>query len=344
MPVPVIFLAQNLLLSEIVANFSTQKQILWGPWRTNGVCHELSHMPMNATVLRFLQYIKFERNLSWRTVDLYRRDLMQWEAFMTVGATELDLASVTTSDIRAWLFERSSQGDCPGTMRHKVQAIRALYRYLMRQGIVSDNPAAHVELAKLSKPLPKFVREKTVDAILDDEIDDGDFTQVRDRLIIMLFYETGIRLSELIGLQDAAVDTAKQELKVRGKRDKDRIVPFGTELAAGIDHYRSLRAALRPECGNLLVTVKGRPLYPSLVYHVVHDGLAAAGATGKLSPHVLRHTFASVMLNNGAQLNSVKELLGHESLAATQVYTHVTLNELQHNYELAHPRALKKGG
>jgi len=167
---------------------------------------------------------------------------------------------------------------------------------------------------------------------------------VRDRLIVMLFYETGIRLSELITLQDSAVDVNKRELKVRGKRDKDRIVPFGDELARWIEHYRELRRDVQPECGNLLVTARGKQLYPSLVYHVVHDALAATGATGKLSPHVLRHTFASVMLNDGAELNSVKELLGHESLAATQVYTHVTLSELQHNYELAHPRALKKGG
>ena len=140
------------------------------------------------------------------------------------------------------------------------------------------------------------------------------------------------------------MDTDKRELKVRGKRDKDRIVPFGDELAGAVEHYRTLRTQLWPECGNLLVTLRGKPLYPSLVYHVVHNALATAGGTGKLSPHVLRHTFASVMLNSGAELNSVKELLGHESLAATQVYTHVTLSELQHNYELAHPRALKKGG
>ena len=299
---------------------------------------------MNATVERFLQYLRLERNLSWRTVDLYRRDLDQWGAFMAVGNRPVDLTSVTVSDIRAWLVERSSQGDCPSTLRHKVQAIRALYRYLMRRGEVSVNPAAQVELAKLPKPLPKFVREKTVDAVLDADIDQNDFTQVRDHLIVMLFYETGIRLSELIGLQDSAVDTVKRELKVRGKRDKDRIVPFGDELAWWIGHYRSLREAVMPECSNLLVTLKGKPLYPSLVYHVVHDSLASAGGTGKLSPHVLRHTFASVMLNHGAELNSVKELLGHESLAATQVYTHVTLSELQHNYELAHPRALKKGG
>ena len=287
---------------------------------------------MNATVESFLQYLRLERNLSWRTVDLYRRDLDQWEHYVTAG------------DIREWLMKRSAAGDAPGTLRHKVQALRALYRYLLRRGMVKSNPAAQVDLAKLPKPLPKFVREKTVDAVLDADIDTDDFTQVRDRLVMMLFYETGIRLSELIGLQDAAVDTAKRELKVRGKRDKDRIVPFGDELAQWVERYRNLRSTVKPECDNLLVTVKGKPLYPSLVYHVVHDGLAMAGGTGKLSPHVLRHTFASVMLNSGAQLNSVKELLGHESLAATQVYTHVTLSELQHNYELAHPRALKKGG
>lgn len=299
---------------------------------------------MDATIERFLQYLRLERNLSWRTVDLYRRDLEQWSAFVAAGGRPLDLPSITTLDLRSWLMERSTMGDCAGTLRHKVQALRALYNYLLRRGEVTANPAAQVELAKMPRPLPKFVREKTVDAVLDADIDQDDFTQVRDRLVVMLFYETGIRLSELIGLQDAAVDVDKRELKVRGKRDKDRIVPFGDELAAWVTRYRSLRQAVRPSCGNLLVTGKGKSLYPSLVYRVVHDSLAWAGGSGKLSPHVLRHTFASAMLNHGAGLNSVKELLGHESLAATQVYTHVTLSELQHNYELAHPRALKKGG
>ena len=299
---------------------------------------------MNATIERFLQYLRHERNLSRRTVDLYRRDLEQWETFMTGADRELDVESVTPNDIRSWLMECAEQGNCPGTLRHKLQAVRALYSYLLRRGEVAVDSAAMVELSKLPKPLPKFVRESTVDAVLDAGIDQNDVVQVRDRLIVMLLYETGIRLSELIGLQDASVDTVKGELKVRGKRDKDRIVPFGRELSVAIDHYRSLRQELPPQCGNLLLTPRGKPLYPSLVYHVVHDAMAGAGGSGKLSPHVLRHTFASVMLNNGAELNSVKELLGHESLAATQVYTHVTLRELQHNYELAHPRALKKGG
>ena len=299
---------------------------------------------MNATIENFLQYLRLERNLSEKTVETYRRDLRQWEDYMAAGQRLLDIPSVTAGDIRSWLFNRSAQGDAPATLRRRVQALRALFRYMMRKNLVSVNPAAQVELAKLTKPLPTMVREKTVDALLDAEIDEDDFDQVRDRLIVMLFYETGMRLSELIGLQDAAVDTVKRELKVHGKRDKDRLIPFGEELARWIDHYRALRQRVRPVCGNLLVTARGKQLYSSLVYRVVHDGLALAGGTGKLSPHVLRHTFASVMLNHGAGLNSVKELLGHESLAATQVYTHVALSELQHNYELAHPRALKKGG
>lgn len=299
---------------------------------------------MNDTIERFLQYLRLERNLSARTVETYRRALEQWSEFMTVGSTRLELASVTSNDIRSWIYHRSQQGDSTASLRLKVQALRALYRYLLRRGEVSSNPAAMVELAKLAKPLPKFVRENTVDAVLDADFDEDDFVEVRDRLIVMTFYETGIRRSELIGLQDTSVDVDKRELKVHGKRDKDRLVPFGDELAQAIEQYRPLRATVRPECDNLFVTIKGKPLYPSLVYRVVHDALTQAGGTGKLSPHVLRHTFASVMLNHGAELNSVKELLGHENLAATQVYTHITLSELQHNYELAHPRALKKGG
>jgi len=299
---------------------------------------------MNATIERFLQYMRLERNLSQATVTRYRRDLEQWQAFAAGATGVLDLPSVTAGDIRAWLMNRAARGERPATLRLHLQALRALYRYLMRQGLVDSNPAMTVELAKLPKPLPAFVREGTVDAVLDADIDQDDFEQVRNRLIVMLLYETGIRQGELIGLRDAAVDTARCELKVRGKRDKDRIVPFGDELARAVDHYRALRAQLMPQVDNLLVTARGKAIYPSLVYHVVHDALALAGGTGKLSPHVLRHTFASVMLNSGAEINSVKELLGHESLAATQVYTHVTLSELQHNYELAHPRALKKGG
>ena len=299
---------------------------------------------MGKEIDNYLQFIRLEKNLSPHTVVAYRCDLEQWEQFLTGGKEALDVKSVTTGDIRAWMLHLNKQGDSARTMRRKVQAVRSFYKWLMKQGMASDSPAAAVELARIPKRLPQLVRSSSMDELLDQEIDETDFVQVRNRLIVMMLYETGIRRAELLDLLDRNVDTASGELKVHGKRDKDRIVPFGDELAQWITRYRMLRTNLRPECDNLLVTLRGKPLYPSLVYHVVHDSLARAGGTGKLSPHVLRHTFATVMLNNGAEINNVKELLGHESLAATQVYTHVTLSELQHNYELAHPRALKKGG
>ncbi|MBQ0115256.1 MAG: tyrosine-type recombinase/integrase [Bacteroidales bacterium] len=300
-------------------------------------------MPLNPVIERFLHYLDAELNYSALTVAAYRNDLAQWTEALTAGTGEPDFASVTTSDIRAWMVQRSGRGDCPRTLRRKLQSVRSLYRYLMSRGEVDANPAAAVELAKVPKPLPSMVREKNIDALLDSEVDMDDFEQVRNRLIIMMFYETGIRRAELIGLLDRNVDTAKGELRVHGKRDKDRVVPFGSELRDWIGQYRRLRAETGATDDEFFVREHGGKLYPSLVYRVVHDGLRMAGASGKTSPHVLRHSFASSMLNGGAGLGSVKELLGHESLATTQIYTHITFSELQHNYKLAHPRALKKG-
>ena len=253
---------------------------------------------MDATIDKFLQYIRLELNLSPHTVTAYGTDLDQWEQYLTQGKRQLDVASVTPSDIRAWMLWLNNNG----------------------------------------------VRETSVDSLLDSDIDMDDFEQVRNRLIVMMLYETGMRRAELIGLRDANVDTGKMELKVHGKRDKDRIIPFGTELAQWIDSYRRLRDQQAVGCDSFFVRPTGEPLYPMLVYRVVKELLSQAGVSSKRSPHVLRHTFATAMLNNGASLNSVKELLGHESLATTQIYTHVTFSELKNNYKLAHPRALKKGG
>ena len=299
---------------------------------------------MSDIIDKYLQYIKLELNLSEHTQVAYGNDLRQWEQFLTGGGEQLDVASVTASDIRAWLLQLSGSGDSARTLRRKVQAVRSFYKWLMRNGTVVVNPAASVELARVPKRLPQLVREDSVDSLLDSKIDDADFEQVRNRLIVMMLYETGMRRGELIGLLDKNVDTAKGELKVHGKRDKDRIIPFGTELADWIEKYRSLRDDQALEGEHFFVRESGEPLYPMLVYRIVREALTEAGVTSKRSPHVLRHTFATAMLNDGATLNSVKELLGHESLATTQIYTHVTFSELKNNYKLAHPRALKKGG
>lgn len=294
---------------------------------------------------KFLQYTRYERNLSPLTVKAYGSDLRQFGDFLTGGKRPLEPRSVTASDVRAWMVDLARRHDGARTMRRKIQALRAYYKWLLCRGDVAADPTAGLELAKLPRVLPCYLRESTLDALLDSPVDTADYEAVRDRLIVMMLYDTGMRRAELIGLRDAAVDTARGELKVHGKRDKDRIVPFGPELARAITLYRQLRdRQVARGCEAFFLTAKGAPLYPSLVYRVVHQALQQAGGTGKLSPHVLRHSFASAMLNNGADIDSVKQLLGHESLAATQVYTHITFSELINNYKHAHPRALKKGG
>ena len=299
---------------------------------------------MGKEIDNYLQFIRLEKNFSPHTVVAYRCDLEQWEQFLTGGKEALDVKSVTTGDIRAWMLHLNKQGDSARTMRRKVQAVRSFYKWLMKQGMASDSPAAAVELARIPKRLPQLVRTSSMDELLDQEIDETDFVQVRNRLIVMMLYETGMRRAELLDLLDRNVDTASGELKVHGKRDKDRIIPFGTELAQAIDSYRLLRDELVRGCEHFFVKEDGNPLYPMLVYRIVHRALQEVGVTSKRSPHVLRHSFATAMLNDGAAINSVKELLGHESLATTQIYTHVTFSELKNNYKLAHPRALKKGG
>ena len=301
-------------------------------------------MTMHSTIEQFLQYLSHELNYSQLTVAAYRNDLKQWcEAVTGGGARELDLATIEAADVRMWMVQRADAGDCARTLRRKVQSVRALFRYLMKRGLVAENPAADVELARTPKPLPDHVRTQNMDALLDEEIDRSDFTAVRDRLVMLMLYETGMRRAELIGLLDAHVDTGKGELRVHGKRDKDRVIPFGHELAQWIETYRALRQELHVGDEEFFVRPGGGKLYPSHVYNIVHSNLARVGGSRKMSPHVLRHTFASVMLNSGAGLESVKEILGHESLATTQIYTHITFNQLKENYKHAHPRALKKG-
>lgn len=296
----------------------------------------------------FLTYIRCELNLSVHTVDAYRRDLSQWADYATNSHPEnLHPQSVTTADLRLWIAQRSRQGDSPRTIRRKVQALRAFFRFMMKRKGLLNNPAQELILAKTDKPLPVYVRQSETEAILDDPLDFSDFKQVRDRLIIMLIYETGLRCSEVQQLKDADIDTAKGELKVLGKRNKERIIPFGRELADMIETYRQLRNDIDGSTATkeLLIRNNGEPLYRKLIYNVVHTVLEQYATCQRKSPHVLRHSFATDMLNNGADLHSVQQLLGHQSLATTQVYTHITYRELKQNYQQAHPRATKsKGG
>lgn len=294
----------------------------------------------------FITYIRCELNLSAHTVSAYSRELKQWADFETAGKPEtLRPMETTASDLRLWVAQLAKEGDAPRTIRHKIQSLRAFFRYLMRYHGLKSNPAAELSLAKTDKPLPVYVRQSETNAILDSPIDETDFTEVRNRLVVMMIYTTGLRCSEVQGLKDVDVNTETCELKVLGKRNKERVIPFGPELEQMIETYRTLRDKTAQACApEFFVRESGEPLYRKLVYTIVHNALEGRTVARRQSPHVLRHSFATDMLNNGADLYSVQQLLGHQSLATTQVYTHITYRELKQNYQQAHPRALKKGG
>jgi len=296
--------------------------------------------------------MRCELNHSAHTVLAYQTDIGQFADFITGGKPDtFDPASCTTADLRQWMLRLSETGVGHRSIKRKISALSALFRYLMRTGQMNSNPAADVPLSKTPSRLPVFIRQSEMEEIIaamehPSSPAHSPFEQCRNRLIVLMFYSTGMRLSELIGLRDADVNLARSELKVLGKRNKERIIPFGPELADAIANYRQLRDAsveASPE-GRLFVLTNGRPLYPVLVRRLVQKALTGHTNATTLSPHTLRHSFASDMLNNGADLRSVQQLLGHESLETTQVYTHITYRELKQNYKLAHPRAKKNQG
>jgi len=289
----------------------------------------------------YIQYIRYEKNFSAHTVLAYRRDLEGFTDFLKESYGLNDPSGVSTDMIRAWLMALMDQGMTPRTINRKLSCLKSYWRYLIRRELVGINPASRVPSPKTDKPLPVFLKEEEVTKARMLEGRKGHpFETVRDRLIIELFYQTGMRRSELIGLQDKDVDTASGFVKVTGKRNKQRLIPFGDALGRMVNDYLALRSEVVPgPTTHFLVRPDGAPLYPQLVYRIIHTKLTHAATLTKSSPHVLRHTFATTLLNEGAELNAVKELLGHSSLAATEVYTHTTFEELKKVYKQAHPRA-----
>lgn len=289
----------------------------------------------------YIHYIRYEKNYSAHTVVAYSRDLVGFVTFLKETYGTDDPVSVSTDMIRAWLMALMDEGMTPRTINRKLSCLKSYWRYLIRRDMVSVNPASRVPSPKTNKPLPVFLKEEEVTKARQfDYRKDHPFETVRDRLIIELFFQTGMRRSELIGILDKDVDTASGLIKVTGKRNKQRLIPFGDGLKRMINDYLILRADTVPKGdGRFLVRADGAPLYPQLVYRIIHTKLTHAATLTKSSPHVLRHTFATTLLNEGAELNAVKELLGHSSLAATEVYTHTTFEALKKVYKQAHPRA-----
>ena len=301
----------------------------------------------------FVRYLDSELNYSPLTIRSYGKVLEQWRIFLCGDNETADFrpTEATTSDVRAWAASLSAQGLVQRTVRWKLSVVSSFYMWLCRRRGAKDNPVAGVAVARLPKTLPSFISPKETDVAIPRAIDPKCFTDnkltnfiyVRDVLILNLFYQTGVRAAELLTLRDADVDTGRCELKVLGKRNKERTIPFGKALADMIDIYRSKRdGVIQNEAGTLFCNRNGRHLSYTSVNTIVHSVLDGMVHASRRSPHALRHSFATDMLNNGADLTAVQQLLGHESLATTQIYTHITYSELLSNYKLAHPRALKK--
>lgn len=287
----------------------------------------------------FLEYLELELNRSKLTANAYGRDLREFAEFLGKDAEMTDAESITTADVRAWLAQMARNGLSPRSLRRKTQAARAFFRWIQKQGIISKNPASEVQLAKIGRKLPEYVRDQEMEELLDNPILGGNpALNIRNKLIVNILYSCGIRRDELSKITDADVDFHAKEIRVHGKRDKTRIIPVADELLAEIREWQTIRDGMYsfPSPAPLICSKKGK-LTGEAIYIIVHKLLLATGATHK-SPHSLRHTFATSLLNGGAEINSVKELLGHASLQSTQIYTHLSFSDLKKAYEHAHPR------
>lgn len=288
----------------------------------------------------FLDYLLYERNYSEGTVKYYRADILELQKFGEEMLGDLTPSDVDAELVREWIASLMDKGLASDTINRKLSSIRTYYKFLLRKGVVAADPLQKVTAPKKKKPLPVFLREGEMDRLLDD-VDFGEgFEGCRDHLVIEMFYATGMRLSELIGLDDKDIDFSASLIKVTGKRNKQRLIPFDEELRHSMQEYVNVRNEAVPVREDaFFVRKNGKRLYRYIVACLVKRNLSKVVTVKKRSPHVLRHTFATAMLNNGADLGSIKELLGHESLATTEIYTHTTFEELKKVYNQAHPRA-----
>jgi integrase/recombinase XerC len=289
---------------------------------------------------QFIAYLKFEKRYSPNTILAYQKDLYQFGDFLLEQFDCNQIHKATHSQIRSWLAELKLAGIESRSINRKISTLKSFYKYLHRLGHIKKSPTANIISPKTKKRLPVFVNESDIQALLK-ESDFGDDLQGQTNwLILELLYQTGMRRSELIELKLNRVDVKQRQLQVLGKGNKERIIPISQELAQSISTYLPLRlSAKQLQSDHLLVLKSGKALYPKYVYNVVTKYLGQYTTLSKRSPHILRHTFATHLLNNGAELNAVKELLGHASLAATQVYTHNSIEKLKNIHKKAHPKS-----
>ena len=290
----------------------------------------------------FIDYLQFEKRYSSNTIRSYSDDLTQFNQFIDKQFGEVAISGITSSFIRSWLASLKENSNTSKTINRKISSLKSFYKYHLRIGSIDQTPMTNIISPKVSKRLPAFVEQKDIDTLFDFVEFPDTWQGKTDKLILAIFYNTGIRLSELIALKEKQINFSGSTIKVLGKGNKERIIPVSNFLLSSIRNYIKDKAEYLPReanVENLLVNDKGKKLYYKYVYLSVKKYLSAVTTIDKKSPHVLRHTFATHLTNNGAQLNSVKELLGHSSLAATQIYTHNTIEKLKDSYKKAHPKA-----
>ena len=289
---------------------------------------------------KFIEYISFEKRYSQHTIQAYTQDLTQFSSFLKEHYAITDVTAAGHQQIRSWVVHLMENGLSERSVLRKLSTLKSFYKYLHRNKIIDHNPTLIVIPPKTPSRNPEFVGEEKMQNLFEQISYRNDFIGMRDKLILEVFYGTGIRLSELIGLQEHDISLNNRTIKVHGKRNKERIIPFTKKMGEQLSAYLEMKEkhGITAE-GSLFVTDRGKKLYPRLVYRIVNKYLSMVTTLTKKSPHVLRHTFATHMLNNGADLNAIKEFLGHANLAATQVYTHNTVEKLKKIYQQAHPRA-----
>jgi len=289
----------------------------------------------------YLNYLQFEKHYSKYTFISYKTDILQFFQFLNIDLNQTtSFPNITNADIREWIVSLGEKKLSNRSINRKISSLKGFFQYCLKTKIISNNPVKTISSLKISKPLPTYFEEKTMDKVLDDDsIFENNFFGLRDKMIISLFYFTGIRESELIQLTHNHINLTDNTIKVLGKRNKERIIPllpsFSDQLKNYIDELKKNFGTTTPY---IFITNKGHKLYPKFVYRVVNKYLSKVSTLSKKSPHVIRHSFATHMLNNGADLNAIKELLGHANLAATQIYTHNSFEKLKKTYYQTHPR------
>ncbi len=286
----------------------------------------------------FIKEIQFEKRYSIHTVVAYKKDLAQFIQYMNELIGDFDFNDVATKQVRTWVVSMMNQGITPRSINRKLAALKSFYKFLMKHGKAESSPASTVTIPKMGKKLPVFVQEDNLNNLLDMDMFGKDYEGTRDKVIISLLYGTGIRLSELKNLEMLNLDMNEHTIKVTGKGNKERIVPYPQSIEVPINEYLKFREEIGGKSGFLLLTSDGKQLYDKLIYRVVNKHLSKVTTVSKRSPHVLRHSFATHLLNRGADINAVKELLGHSNLSATQIYTHTTFEKLKEIYKQSHPR------